>query len=65
MTFYIRRMQGWICCVCVGGGEGFTPLALARGGARGVLFFMIKPKNIRHKMIFSNLSNDIMIQQLQ
>ena len=26
---------------------------------------MIKPKNIRNKMRYSNLSNDMMIQQLQ
>ena len=34
-----------------GGGGGCAPLALARGGAGGVLFFMIKQKNnIRDKM---------------
>jgi hypothetical protein len=41
-----------------------TPLALARGGAGGVLFFMIKQKIIRDKMRFSNLSNNMMINEL-
>ena len=44
------------------GGGGRVPcLALARGGAGGVLFFMIKQKIIRDKMRFSNLSNNMMI----
>ena len=49
-------------CGCV------HPLALARGGAGGVLFFMIKQKTIRDKMRYSNLSNNMIInceQQLQ
>ena len=33
-----------------------------RGGG-GVLFFMIKQKNNRNKMRYSNLSNNMMIQQ--
>jgi hypothetical protein len=44
--------------------DGFTrgahPLALARG----VLFFMIKQKNIGDKMRYSNLSNNMMISKL-
>jgi hypothetical protein len=51
--------------------DGFTgeggmhpPLALARGGAGGVLFFMIKQKIIRGKMRYSNLSNNMMICEL-
>jgi hypothetical protein len=45
----------------LGGGTagGAQPLALARG----VLFFMIKPKIIRDKMRFSNLSNNMMISE--
>ena len=46
------------------GGGGCTPLALARGGAGGVLFFMIKQKIIRGKMRYSNLSNNMMISEL-
>ena len=38
----ISNIQGWIYW---GGGGGARPLALARGGAGGVLFFMIKQKN--------------------
>ena len=47
-------------CGCV------HPLALARGGAGGggVLFFMIKQKNIRDKMRYSNLSNNMIISKL-
>ena len=48
----------------MGGGGGCIPLALARGGAGGVLFFMIKQKNIRDKMRYSNLSNNMMISKL-
>ena len=40
------------------------PVALARGGAGGVLFFMIKQKIIRGKMRYSNLSNNMMISEL-
>jgi hypothetical protein len=40
------------------------PLALARGCAGGVLFFMIKQKSIRGKMRYSNLSNNMMISEL-
>ena len=47
-----------------GCGEVCTPLALARGGAGGVLFFMIKQKIIRGKMRYSNLSNNMMISEL-
>jgi hypothetical protein len=43
---------------------GGTPLALARGGAGGVLFFMIKQKIIRDKMRYSNLRNNMMISEL-
>jgi hypothetical protein len=45
--------------------DGFT-----RGGvhpqvlARGVLFFMIKQKNIRDKMKYSNLSDNMIISKL-
>jgi hypothetical protein len=42
---------------------GAPLLALARGGAGGVLFFMIKQKIIRDKMRYSNLSN-MMISEL-
>jgi hypothetical protein len=45
-------------------GGGAPPLALARGGAGGVLFFMIKQKIIRDKMRLSNLSNNMMINEL-
>jgi hypothetical protein len=49
----------------LGGCGGCTPpLALARRGAGGVLFFMIKQKIIRDKMRFSNLSNNMMISEL-
>ena len=37
----------------------------ARGCKGGGVFFMIKPKNIGNKMRYSNLSNDMLIQQLQ
>ena len=47
-----------------GGGGCAPPLALARGGAGGVLFFMIKQKIIRGKMRYSNLSNNMMISEL-
>jgi hypothetical protein len=53
--------QGWIYW---GGGMHPPPLALARGGAGGVLFFMIKQKIIRGKMRYSNLSNNMMICEL-
>ena len=46
-----------------GGGGGVHPLALARGGAGGVLFF-IKQKIIRDKMRYSNLSINMMISEL-
>jgi hypothetical protein len=36
------------------GGGVCTPLALARGGAGGVLYFMINPKIITDKMRYSN-----------
>jgi hypothetical protein len=36
-----------------GCGEGVHPLSLARGGAGGVLFFMIKQKIIREKMRYA------------
>jgi hypothetical protein len=56
--------QGWIPR---GGGGGAPPppphQALARG-AGGVLFFMIKQNIIRGKMIYSNLSNNMMISEL-
>ena len=45
-----------------GAGESAHPLALARGGAGGALFFMIKQKHIRDKMRHSNLSNNMMIK---
>jgi hypothetical protein len=48
----------------LGGAGVCTPLALARGGAGGVLFFMIKQKIIRDKMRYSNLSNNMMISEL-
>jgi hypothetical protein len=47
---------------CEGGGA--PSVALAREGARGVLFFMIKQKIIRDKMRYSNLSNNMMISKL-
>ena len=40
-----RLDQGWIYWGGVGFGGVHPPLALARGGAGGVLFFMIKQKN--------------------
>jgi hypothetical protein len=54
-------MQGWIYW---GGGGGAHPLALARGGAGEVLFFMINQKIIGDKMRYSNLSNNMMISEL-
>ena len=52
-----------------GGGGCGVPLALTIEGCMGVLFFMINQKNIREKMRYSNLSNNMMItnceQQLQ
>ena len=42
----------------LGGGGGAHPPSPGQGGAGGVLFFMIKPKIIRDKMRFSNLSNN-------
>ena len=39
------------------------PLALARGGAGGAIFHD-KAKNIRDKMKYSNLSNNMMISEL-
>ena len=44
-------------CVC-------TPLALARGGAGGAVFHVIKQKIIRDKMRYSNLSNNMIISKL-
>ncbi len=55
-------------CVRAGGGGGGRGgayhLALARGGTGGgcVQFVMIKPTNIRDKIRYSNLSNNMMIQ---
>jgi hypothetical protein len=44
----------------LGGAGGVrTPPSPGQGGAWGVLFFMIKPKIIRDKMRFSNLSNNM------
>jgi hypothetical protein len=40
------------------------PIALPEGGRGVVLFFMIKQKNIRDKMRYSNLSNNMMISEL-
>jgi hypothetical protein len=48
----------------LGSAGGVHPLALARGGAGGVLFFMIKQKIIRDQMRYSNLSNNMMISEL-
>ncbi len=47
-------------CMCR---DGFTGVWVCvwRGG--GVLFVMMKPKNIRNKMRYSNLNNNMMIQQ--
>ena len=61
----LTRTQGWIYWGDAGGGGGggCTPLALARGGAGGVLFFIIKQNIIRDKMRYSNLSN-MMINEL-
>ena len=44
---------------------GAHPPSPGQGGVRGggVLFFMIKPKIIRDKMRFSNLSNNMMISE--
>ena len=42
------------------GRDGFA----GGGGGEGVLFFMIKQKNIRDKMRYSNLSNNMMISEL-
>ena len=44
----------------LGGGVRIPPSP----GQGGVLFFMIKPKIIRDKMRFSNLSNNMMISEL-
>ncbi len=48
----------------VRGGGGGCP-SLGQRGAGGVLFCMIKQKNIRKEMRYSNLSNNLMIQQLR
>ena len=41
-----------------------TGMDLLGRGVRGVLFFMIKQKIIRDKMRYSNLSNNMMINEL-
>ena len=52
----VNRIQRWI--YCGGGGRG--------GGGEGEsVIFHYKSKNIRDKIRYSNLSNDMMIQQLQ
>jgi hypothetical protein len=58
------RIQGWIYWG-VGTG-GCTLLALVRGGAGGAIFHD-KAKNIRDKVRYCNLSNNMMIisKQLQ
>jgi hypothetical protein len=55
----------------VGGGGGGGGGGGVRGapspdqrGCKGVLFFMIKQKNVRDKMRYSNLSNNMMISDL-
>ena len=47
-------------------GAGVHPPSPGQRGFRGegVLFFMIKKKNIRDKMRYSNLSNNMMISEL-
>ena len=47
-----------------GGGGGGAPPSTGQRGCRGVLFFMIKQKNIRGKMRHSNLSKNMMISEL-
>ena len=52
------------------GGGGRTPhppspSLRGRGMQGGVLFFIIKQKNIRDKMRYSNLSNNMMISELR
>ena len=47
-----------------GGCGGTHPPSPGQGGAGGVLFFMIKPKIIRDKIRFTNLSNNMMISEL-
>ena len=46
------------------GGTPPPPPSPGQGGARGVLFFMIKQKIIRDQMRFSNLRNNMMISEL-
>jgi hypothetical protein len=47
-----------------GGGGCALPPSLGQRGCRGVLFFMIKQKNIRDKMRYSNFSNNMMVSEL-
>jgi hypothetical protein len=44
------------------GGGAYT-LALTKGGRVCVLFFMINQKNIRDKMRYSNLNNNMIISK--
>ena len=60
----IQNRDGFTGGVRGGGGGGMHPLALARGGAGGGTIFYDKAKNIRGKMRYSNLSNNMMISEL-
>jgi hypothetical protein len=57
------KRRALILCFKLLSRDGFS-LALARGGAGGVLFFIIKKKIIRDKMRYSNLNNNMMINEL-
>jgi hypothetical protein len=60
-------LLGVVCvcvCVCVGGGGCIPQPWPEEVQGWGVLFFMIKQKNIRDKMRYSNLSNNMMISEL-
>ena len=59
-TWYITRLQLFLMSDSLSSRDGFT----GGGGVRGVRFFMIKQKIIRGKMRYSNLSNNMMINEL-
>ena len=58
-----------IICICITGtaepvGGCGVPLALTTEGVQGGVIFHDKAKNIRDKMRYSNLSNNMMISEL-
>jgi hypothetical protein len=66
IVLHASYMQPGMDLLGGGGAGGCAPpsLALVRGGAGGVLFFMIKQNIIWDKMRYSNLSNNMMISEL-